>query len=176
MVGSVSAASRFEDTRRNLEENLSNVVERILKDDDNEERDKIRLFASLQQLGFVFSSMQAGAICSGLGAYFQLLDTMSGFVGFSIFTGVGGAVYVAGTSRARTQFQQTWNQRAERMQSALEHISEKELERVNRRILEGVAPYTRYVESEKERIANLLEQCERIVSAGRTLRNRISKL
>lgn len=176
LVGSVTAASRFEDTRKNLEDKLTTVVENILKHDDDVALDKARLFTSLQQIGIAFSTLQVGALCSGLCTYFQLLDPATGWIGLLAFAGGGGVTYVLGTSRTTREFQQTWNQRAERLESALAIISDKELDRVNRRILDGVAPYTRYVESEQQRIDYLQEQCERIGSAGRILRNRISKL
>jgi hypothetical protein len=176
LVGSVTAASRFEDTRRNLADKLSAAVEKILQHDDNEQRDKARLFQSLQQTGILFSTLQVGALCSVLCVFFQMLDPVTGWIGASVLTGGGAATYIAGTSKAARQYRQSWLQRAERLESALGSISEKELDRVNRRILDGVAPYTRYVESEQHRINYLQEHCERMGSAGRVLQNRIQRM
>jgi hypothetical protein len=175
LVGSVTAASRFEDTRKNLGDRLSTVVESVLKP-DHDYLDKERLFHNLKQTAFLSASLQAGAICSGLSIYAQLLDPMTGFAALSVMLGGSGTAYIMGKSRIVQQYQQQWQQRAERLEHALAAISEKELDRVNRRILDGVAPYTRYVESEQQRIDYLYEQCERIGSASRTLRNRISRL
>lgn len=175
LVGSVTAASRFEDTRKNLAERLSTVVESVLKA-DHDHIDKDRLFHSLRQTALLSSSLQVGALCSGLSIYFQMLDPLTGWIALSVLAGGGGAAYLMGTKRVAQQYQQQWQQRAGRLEYALAAISDKELDRVNRRILDGVAPYTRYVESEQQRIDYLQEQCERIGSAARTLRNRISKL
>ncbi|KAG7341905.1 small GTP-binding domain protein [Nitzschia inconspicua] len=175
LVGSVTAASRFEDTRKNLGERLSTVVESVLKPEHNHV-DKDRLFHNLKQTALLSSSLEMGAIFSGLGIYFHLIDPSTGGIAMAVFAGGGGIAYVMGTSRIAQQYQQQWQQRAERIEHALAAISEKELDRVNRRILDGVAPYTRYVESEQQRIDYLQEQCERIGSAARTLRNRINKL
>lgn len=175
LVGSVTAASRFEDTRKNLAERLSTVVENVLKP-DHDSMDEERLFHSLKQTAFLSASLQTGALCSAVSTYWQLLDPTTGLVALVAMAGGGGASYVMGTSRIAQQYQQQWQQRADRLEHALAAISEKELDRVNRRILDGVAPYTRYVESEQERLECLQEQCERIGSAARTLRNRISKL
>ncbi|KAL3920744.1 MAG: hypothetical protein SGILL_003102 [Bacillariaceae sp.] len=176
LVGSVTAASRFEDTRKNLGDKLSTVVENILKHDNNEQMDKARLFQSLQHISIMSATLQAGALCSGVCMYLQMIDPVTGWISLSALAGGGGASYILGTSKTARQYQQVWRQRAERLENALASISEKELDRVNRRILDGVAPYTRYVESEQQRIDYLQEQCERIGSAGRMLRNRIGKL
>lgn len=175
LVGSVTAASRFEDTRKNLGERLSTVVESVLKPESDHVH-KERLFQSLKQIAVLSGSFQVGAISTGLGMYLQILDPFSGWIGLILLAGGGGVSYFIGTSRIVQQYEQQWNQRAERLEQALGAISDKELDRVNRRILDGVAPYTRYVENEVQRLDDLQEQCERIGSAARILRNRISKL
>jgi hypothetical protein len=175
LVGSVTAASRFEDTRKNLFDRLSTVVESILKA-NHDHLDKGQLFRDLKQLAILSSSLQIGALGSGLSVYFNLLDPMMGWTTMFLLAGGGGATHIMGTSHISQKYQQQWQQRADRLEHALASISDKELSRVNRRILDGVAPYTRFVESEQQRIEYLQEQCERIGSAARTLRNRISKL
>jgi hypothetical protein len=175
LVGSVTAASRFEDTRKNLVDRLSTVVDNILKD-KCDEIDKERLLQSLKQTALLSSSLQVGALCSGLLMYMQNLEPVMGWFSLSAFAVGGGTSYVIGKSRISQQYQQQWHDRAKRLEDALGAISDKEVDRVNRRILDGVAPYTRFVENENHRIDYLQEQCERIRSAAGTLRNRISKL
>jgi hypothetical protein len=174
-VGSVTAASRFEDTRKNLITKLSSVIDQILKP-DSDHIDKDRLFQSLKQTAIVSSMLQLGALGSGLLMSMQVIDPVTGWIGASSLAVGGGATYMIGLSRTSQQYRQQWSQRAQRLEQALEAISDKELDRVNRRILDGVAPYTRFVENEQHRIDHLQEQCERIGSAARNLRNRISKL
>jgi hypothetical protein len=175
LVGSVTAASRFEDTRKNLVDRLSTVVDQILKP-DSDHLDTDRLFHSLKQTAIASSALQLGAVGSGLLMSLQVLDPITGWISLSTLAAGGGATYLIGTSKISRQYQQQWSQRAQRLDQALEAISDKELDRVNRRILDGVAPYTRYVENEQQRIDYLQEQCERVGSAARNLRNRINKL
>jgi hypothetical protein len=175
LVGSVTAASRFEDTRKSLVDRLSTVVESIVKV-DQDDIDQRRLFHDLKQLAIISSSLQIGALCSGLSIYWNVLDPMMGWMVLLVLAGGSGGSYMMGTSHIAQRYQQQWQERADRFDHALTLISDKELDRVNRRILDGVAPYTRYVESEQQRMELLQEQCERIGSAARTLRNRIRKL
>jgi hypothetical protein len=152
LVGSVTAASRFEDTRKHLVDRLSTVVESILKS-DQDELDKKRLVGELKQIVLLSSTLHVMALCSGLSIYFlHLVDAMVGWMVVSLLLGGGGATYMFGTVSIAQTYQQQCQQRADRLEHAWAYISDKELDRVNRRIMEGVAPYTRYVESEQQRI------------------------
>jgi hypothetical protein len=178
LVGSVTAASRFEDTRKLLGDRLSTAVRDILQsnDEQHERLEKERLFRSLRQTALLSASLQTGALGSAMAVATQVLEPLPGLALISSLVLGGGACYTVGTSRIGTHYQQQWSHRADRLDNALDAICTKELERVNRRILDGVAPYTRFVESEQERIDRLREQCDGVFSAARNLRNRISKL
>jgi hypothetical protein len=175
LVGSVTAASRFEDTRKSLEDRLSRAVRDTLQSND-ETVEKERLFRSLRTTAMISASLQTSALGSAMAVATQMLEPMPGLMAASSLVLGGGAWYLAGTSRIGKKYQNKWSDRAESLDNALEAISTRELDRVNRRILDGVAPYTRFVESEEERIDQLQEQCEGVCLAARNLRNRIGKL
>jgi hypothetical protein len=174
LVGSVTAASRFEDTRQVLFERLSEAVKTSLDGDEMIERQ--RLLDSLRQTALISATLQTGALGLALATAAQLVDPLTGLSVASALAMGGGAWFVSGTSRIRTIYEKDWNTRAKKLDAALEAICQKELDRVNRRILDGVAPYTRFVETEKDRIGQLGERCEGVTSAARNLRNRIGKL
>ena len=175
LVGSVMTASKFEDTRRILVEKLTQAVQASLPSTkDGEERQQ--LLDSLRQTAFVSATLHAGALSSAVAMVAELVDPIPGAVVASSLA-MGGALWLTtGTSRIRNNYQNDWTHRAKKLDASLETVCQKELDRVNRRILDGVAPYTRFVESEQDRIDQLREQCEGVTSAARNLRNRISKL
>ena len=175
LVGSVSAASRFEDTRKILAEKLSDAVKTHITTAD-EAAEKRKLIRSLQQTALVSAGFQMGALASGLGTAAQLVDMMLGMGAGSILAISGGMVFSQGRHNTQRRHRAAWEEREARLDKALQAICSKELSRVERRILDGVAPYTRFVETEKERLDGLLETSEDILAQAHALRNRINKL
>jgi hypothetical protein len=175
LIGSVTAASRFEDTRKHLEERLSSVINKALAD-GHEQSDKIRFFNSLKQASTVSAALHFGALGSGVLMALDLVDPLTGGIFFASFAAGGVGSYTMGTARIAQQFEQEWAHRASSLDKGLETISSKELDRVNRRILDGVAPYTRFVETEQGRINDLQMHCDGLRFAARNLRNRIAKM
>jgi hypothetical protein len=175
LVGSVSAASRFEDTRSILVDKLGDAVKThvVATDEAHEEH---RLFLSLQQTAMVSAGLNLGAVVSGLATAAEFVDTMAGTGACALLAMGGGMVYSKGRDRIRRDHKNSWKRKEERLDEALEAICTKELTRVERRILDGVAPYTRFVETEKERLDRLSEASEEILAQAHSLRNRISKL
>ena len=174
LIGSVTTASRFEDTRRILDERLSEAVSKIALRSIDEP--KAVVFDSLRNTALVSSALNIGGLASIVCTAIEIIDPVVGIATTSGLALSGGAWLALGTSRIRSRYQQEWSDRAESLDEALKEICDKEVERVNRRILDGVAPYTRFVESETGRIHDLREKCEQACTAARNLRNRINKL
>ena len=189
LVGSVTTVSRFEETRKNLIEKLSKAVDEVFSvpgskagqpstKEQREELDKDRLFASMKQISLISSSFHAAALGSTLLLTLSSIDIdpTTGWLGMaSLFAG-GGTTLALGKSRIRNAYHGQWSRRARHLRKALDSIAMKETETVHRRIEEGVAPYTRFVATEKDRIEALKEECERVASAATNLRNRIQYL
>lgn len=174
LVGSITAASRFEDTRNNLSERLSSAVKSTLRPDE-EIKEKVEVFRTLWTTALVSSGLQLGALGTAIGTVMDLLELHSGILVAASLAASGGACYVIGTSRVAQTLDAKWLDKAKNLEGALVSICDKEVERVSRRILDGVGPYTRYVENETERVAILQEQCEGLCAASHNLRNRIRK-
>ena len=175
LVGSVSEASRFEDTRNILVEMLSNAVKTHVKATD-EVYEEQRLFRVIQQTAMASAGLNLGAVVSGLATAMEFVDFMAGIGTCSMLAIGSGVVYSQGRARIRRDHRKLWKEREDRLDEALEAICSKELHRIERRIMDGVAPYTRFVETEKERLDRLSEVSEDILAQAHSLRNRISKL
>jgi len=176
LIGSVTAASRFEDTKRNLMKKLTDALKQSLSETGDVTEQQAYVIKALRQTVWVSTTLQTGTLSSAIALAAQLVDPMIGVVALSSLALTGGVWWMSSIRRIQQNFRNEWNQRALKLDTALQSICDKELERVNRRILDGVAPYTRFVESEQERIDNLQEQCEGVCVAAQNLRNRINKL
>ena len=214
LVGSVTAASRFEDTREVLTNRWTDAVHSILgqatgpggvrefaeamPDDDVPPRKEIdsqstssqklrnedmNVLESLRQTAMLASTFHVGSTAILLAMVAPMITSSSAFVdpiysslALATCLGMGGLVHTQGTSRLAKRHEENWRRRASRLDEAISVIGRRELDRVERRILQGVAPYARYVENEQRRIQQATESCERVLVASRQLRNRIQKL
>jgi small GTP-binding protein len=174
LVGSVTNASRFEDTRNSLTEHMSEAVRRNI--DADQEVEEASVLNGLRQSVWLSLGLNAGALGSALAMGVQLLDPVTGIVACSALAASGGLVLSRGPRQIAKQHQDLWESRSRNLDEALEAISVKELDRVDRRIRDGVAPYTQFVEAEKERIDRLTRECEDVMSESHRLRKRINEL
>lgn len=174
LVGSVSAASRFEDTRKSLLENMTDAIKTHIDVDEKTERQQ--LFDSLRRTAILSGSLQLGAVGAGVATATHMVDMMMGMGAGSLMAIAGGMVYSQGRENVQRRYKEAWVTRQERLEEALQAICIKELSRVERRILDGVAPYTRFVETEKERLDRLVDNSEDVLAQAQTLRKRINKL
>lgn len=193
LVGSVTTTSKFEDIRKTFEEKMSIAVTnlKIVSSSSSQQQQKSTsknksgsvtstlendgIYTSLYRLVSLSVTLQASALGSGIAAATQIIDPVQGLTVMSSLAATGGIVYTLGISRIKNNYQRQWTNRSLQLQRALDDICSKEMDKVNRRILDGIAPYSRFVESEQERIDSLHEQCEGVSAAARNLRNRISK-
>ena len=175
LIGSVTATSRFEDTRKHLGKLMAESVQSTLpKTKGNAERESVA--GPLSQLAMASAALQAGGMGTGLATMVEMVDPLTGMALSTSLVLGGGTCYSMGTKRLAKNYQEDWDHRAQRLANALDAIFAKEMEKVNRRILDGVAPYTRFVESEQERIDKLRDECDGLATAARSLRNRVFKL
>jgi hypothetical protein len=174
LVGSVTNASRFEDTRDNLTEHMSEAVRRNI--DAEIEVEEASVLKGLRQSVWLSLGLNVGALGSAMAMGVQLLDPVTGIVACSTFAASSGLVLSRGPPQIAKQHRDLWESRSRNLDESLEVISVRELDRVDRRIRDGVAPYMRFVEAEQERIDRLTRECEDVLSESHRLRKRISKL
>ena len=175
LVGKVTAASRFEDTRKNLSERLSSAIEHLFRT-NKEEAEKEEVFAALRTTAAISAGLQTGAILAALAIPFNILEPLPGFLGFSSLAFGSSASYVVGTSLVAQKYKARWLGQTKNLDTALSTILGNEMERVSCRVLDCVGPYTRFVESEQERISTLRDRCDSLASIATNLRTRVGRL
>eukprot|EP00980_Cylindrotheca_fusiformis_P012300 scaffold3014_cov116-Cylindrotheca_fusiformis.AAC.2 len=178
LIGSVTSTSRFEDTRQNLGKQMSEAVQTTLEGTKDDVKDRDGIFQTLRQLAMASAGMNIAAAGSAAVSLLgmPLVDPLTGMVVASGLLVGGNAILFVGSSKLSKTYKSQWSRRAHDLGSALDVIYSKELDKVSRRIFDGVAPYTRFVESEQVRIDKLQDECEGVATAARSLRNKIGKL
>lgn len=175
LVGSVTAASRFEDTRKDLSGKMAEAVKSVLST-YNADEEKSRVFGPLKTATYISSSANLASLVSGATTALEMVDIIPGsacsiafaFLGFSIMPYTNGKII--------SDYEETWANRDEKLKSALETLAMREIQRIHKRILDGVAPYTRYVTTEEKGIETMKEECDALSNCAQILRNKIIKL
>jgi hypothetical protein len=176
LVGKVTAAAKFEETRESLVEKLSTSVRNVLND-YNETVEEDGVVQAFRQTAAISGALQFGAIGMIITTAAGVVDVAVGMTGTAAFAACGSFELLRGFKRVSSRHQKMWQERQGQLDEILQILCSKELERgVRKKILAGVLPYTRYVEAEEERIYKMTEECEAVQAAAQTLRNRIEKL
>lgn len=156
MIGSVGR--RFDQNRRTLLQEVARTAGTILNTYDREaeavelSRD---LRASVVQAGLV----SAGGI--GLGAAIVAATTIAAFditgiLAGILLLGVGFYIIPARRTRARRDFNDKMDELRARLHQAMSEQFHKELKDSTARVLDAIAPYTRFVRAEQERTGRAL--------------------
>lgn len=174
LIGSVTAASRFEDTRKDLLEKMSHVLKTVYETHDAD-GEKMQLFQSVKNATYASGVLNMLAMTSGVMTALEMIGVIPGTVG-TLALAVGGVGVIRYSDELVIQeYESKWKQREEKLNVAYSRVCSKEIERIHKRILDGVSPYTRYVETEQELLKTLNAQCEELSNSTQILRNRILK-
>ena len=175
LVGRVTAASRFEETRQQLAHNLRRSVE--LHVDLDEAAVQESLLVRWQQAAWLSAGLNVGAVGSVVATATQWIDVVPGLVGAAALGTASALLVTVGRPQLVQQlYADRWAACGEGLEEDLQVLCAQEGERLARRIRDGVTPYTRFVEAEHERIARLSDQCDRLQQAAQRLRKRINNL
>ena len=177
LVGSVTAASRFEETRQQLAEHLQQAIQRHWADWDERQAEQT-LLAMLQQAAWMSFGLNVGALGTILlAATTSVLDFVTAALAASALTASSALVVTTGRQQiVQRQHVDRWTRRSDCLMEDIQVIHEQHVERLDRRIRDGVSPYTRWVEVEQERLQSLAEQCDRLTVQAQRLRQRIRDL
>jgi hypothetical protein len=165
LVGSVSA--RLADS--SFQSQLELAVDSILVDHTTP-------LPILHQRAMLTAVCQIVAVSGGIAAFMNGLDPTTTLSLVAAASASGGVAMHTGRSAFVQSYQQTWVDMGGDLDEALRAICDKELARCNAAIMDGVSPYTRYVESEQQRLTTLTNESEDVLATAQTLRNRILKL
>jgi len=175
LIGNVTAASRFENTRKDLYERISKVVTNVLATYDPE-KEKEDVFSSLRNTVYISSALNVVGVTTGLCTFLEFVDITTGGLVTCGLTIASIGVISSKNRKTVKDFEDRWEQRHGKLNDALDTLCSKEVQRIHKRILDGVSPYTRYVNTEKENLEKMTEECNALMSASQSLRNRILKL
>jgi GTPase Era involved in 16S rRNA processing len=174
LIGSVTAASRFDDTRKDLLEKMSHALKSVYASYDAN-AEKTSLFQSVKNATYLSCALHVLAASSGVVTAIQMVDAVPGTMATVGLAMSGAGVLSYSNQHLVRDYESKWKQREEKLNFALSRLCSKEIERIHKRILDGVSPYTRYVETEEEVLKTLNAQCEALSSSTQILRNRILK-
>lgn len=155
MVGQVS--SEFEFNRQNMLNTVGRDAQRVVDTYDREEESR-KLAQDMQRAIMQTAAVEVGAL--GLGALLvALLQTsmldITGILGASAIAAMGLYVLPYRRSRIKLELRERINDLRSQLDAALTRQFEKELGDSVQRIREAVAPYTRFVRVEREKLERL---------------------
>jgi hypothetical protein len=155
LVGRVMGV--FEHDRARLLEGVRREAQRALETYDRD-KESSRLAESVQVAVAGTAALQVGAL--GLGTIFTMLATttmadMTGILAAGALSVLGLLILPARRAAAKNELRAKVEDMRKRLMSALTAQFDQELEKSLQRIREAVAPYTRFVRAEKERLGEV---------------------
>ncbi|HET6317129.1 MAG TPA: dynamin, partial [Chloroflexota bacterium] len=168
-------AGSFEYDRRALLATLGQTSRGVLARHDHQ-REATQLAASVRDALTQATLLEAGAI--GLGAVsLAILGSaaadVTGLFAASVLAGTGLWLLPRKRRQAKAQFKARTEELRTRLITALQDEFRRELERSIQRIKDALAPYDRFVRSERERTQQLLSDLQVVLDELARLRSRI---
>jgi len=102
--------------------------------------------------------IHVGALTSGVCTALEVLDLTMGCISTSMLVGIAIVPYQ--NKQTVSKMESAWEERSQTLVESMDVVHRKEMTRIQRRIMDGVAPYTRYVKTEKERVEGLMRLCD----------------
>jgi small GTP-binding protein len=175
VIGGIGAG--FDFNRRSVLQRVATASERAVRSYDREE-EASQLASSLR--GAVVATAGAGAVAVGLGVGTAIVIGTAA----ADITGITAAVVIATLGlgllplqrhRAKTQFDERTRKLSDQLTKTLREQFERELEAASQRLREALAPYTRFVRIERERVAETRATLDRLAGDTDALRQRIER-
>jgi len=175
LIGNVTMVSRFEDTRKGMVEKMSASVKNVCSFHDST-KEQESTFQHLRTTSIVSGVFLAVFIVDGLATAGGFVELTAGLLAGSAFALLGGLIVPVRNRSLASAYQGQWDKSSKRLDEALSVTCAREVERIQSKILDGVSPYTRYVQSEESRMVSLDAECDDLVTSAHSLRNRINKV
>jgi small GTP-binding protein len=173
VVGAIGAT--FDYSRRTILRRVSHAAEHDLATYDRD-AEAAQLSATLQ--GAVAQTAVAGAGAIGLGVGLALLvgtaaADFTGVVAGIVLASLGLGILPLHRRRARAQFDARVEELRARLETTLRDQFRKEMDGGEQRLQEALAPYTRFVRVERERVDEILTALEQLQGELDALRHQI---
>ncbi len=174
LIGSVTAASRFEDIRKGMVDKMSASVKTVCSSHDPI-REQEATFQHLRTTSIVSGVFLAASLVDGVATAGDFFDFTAGLASASAFALFGGLFLPYRNRNFASTYQDQWEKSTERLDEALSAICTREVDRIQSKILDGVRPYTRFVQTEENRMTSLDAECDDLITSAHSLRKRINK-
>ena len=175
LVGHILAASRFEEFRETVTQQLHQAVDRHAMVKNHHEAVN-QLLARLSQTTQASVALQMGGLSAALVTWALWLDAWVGLGAATALIGVGAAVLSQGRQAAVQTYSDQWTRRGKSLDEDLEQIGKQAIAKVQRRIQDGVAPYQNFITVEQQHIEDLESLCQEAQGTAKNLRKRINNL
>ena len=176
MVGQVN--NNFEINRQNLLTSVGREAQRVV-DTYDRTAESLKLAQEVQTAIIQTAAIGAGAI--GLGAllvallHTTLLD-VTGILGASAVAALGLYVLPYRRAKVKAALRERVNELRSQLQEALSKQFEGELQASTQRLHEAIAPYTRFVRVEREKLDRMSSELQNAKQTLATLRNEVQKV
>ena len=176
MIGQVRGD--FDFNRQNLLKSIGRSAQEVV-DSYDREAEALKLAQDVQRAIIQTAAVEAGAI--GLGAILVvILNTtfldVTGILGASALAALGLYVLPYRRQKVKTQLRTRIGDLRRRLDTAITQQFESELTASVQRIREAVAPYTRFVRVEREKLETLAADLQRAEDEWRGLRRSVEEL
>lgn len=176
MVGQVS--SEFEFNRQNMLNTVGKDAQRVVESYDRAEESR-KLAQQMQRAIMQTAAVEVGAL--GLGALLvALLQTsmldITGILGAGVLAATGLYVLPYRRSRIKQALRERINELRSQLDLALTRQFDKELAASVQRIKESIAPYTRFVRVEREKLTRLESELKLAEAEMNELRTLVQNL
>lgn len=176
IVGKVD--SDFELNRQNLLKSIGHHAERVTESYDRE-AESLKMAQEMQRAVFQTAAVEVGAL--GLGAALVAilqgvwLD-VTGILGASIIAAMGLYVLPYKRDQVKAELRSQVATLREQLNTAISRQFENELQEGRTRLQEAIAPYTRFVQVEREKLEKLDAELHRLKAELTSLRNQINQM
>jgi len=168
----------FEMSRQSLIERIGSTAQRIIESYDRN-AEAAQLTANVQRSIVATAAVEAGAL--GLGALLvvllhgALLD-FTGVLGAGVIAAIGFYLLPHRRQQMKVELRARIGELRARLHDALQKQFERELETSIQRIRDAIAPYTRFVRIEREKLARADSDLADLRTRGDVLRSTIERL
>lgn len=176
IVGSL--ASNFEFNRQNLLASVGREAQHVV-DSYDREAESLKLAQEVQTAIIQTAAVEVGAL--GLGAllvtllHTTLLD-ITGILGAGVVAALGLYVLPARRSKVKNELRNQVNQLRDQLSTAMTRQFETELKNSAQRLRESIAPYTRFVRIEREKLDRMNDDLQNARRQANTIRAQIDKV
>ncbi|MCX6046496.1 MAG: dynamin family protein [Chloroflexi bacterium] len=176
MVGEVG--SNFESTRQNLLASVGREAQHVV-DSYDREAESLKLVQEVQRAIIQTAAVEVGAL--GLGAllvvlmHTTLLD-FTGVLGASAIAALGLYVLPYRRAKIKTDLRERIGQLREQLNTAMSRQFEKEMSDSIQRLREAIAPYTRFVRVERDKLEQLDNSLQTVETQVAQIRSTVKKL